>query len=297
MEEIAVKAFRTPEGKQAYQEAYRQTLSHWPVPFTRTWVETDWGKNHVIKAGDENNEPLLLLPGMTVSASMWACNIEALSARYHVMALDTMGDFGCNEPTSVPKTRADYVAWFGQVMDALGLQHTRAMGMSFGGWVLMCFAQEHPERINSLACVAPAASFLSLSLSFIMRGVPLIVYPTFKGVDKYIRWAAVPNDDDPLYNATMDAMIDQLYLGWKHCLTRPKVYPSRFKDDELRRLDVPFPLLLGEQEKIYDPHKACERANALLPQGQSIVIPNGSHDLALRQWQRVNEEVLRFFDE
>ncbi|MGG4035504.1 hypothetical protein ABEV74_17585, partial [Paenibacillus cisolokensis] len=68
--------FKSRELEQNYMEAYAKTLSLWPVPYESLYVDTEYGKTHVIASGPNTGEPLVLLNGFGFSATMWYPNIE-----------------------------------------------------------------------------------------------------------------------------------------------------------------------------------------------------------------------------
>lgn len=71
--------YKHTEAKSRYEKAYDEVLTLWQVPFESRFVSTSFGETHVLIAGEESALPLVLLHGMTFSATMWYPNIEALS--------------------------------------------------------------------------------------------------------------------------------------------------------------------------------------------------------------------------
>ena len=289
-----MKAFSSEEGKQLYVASYDKSLSMWPVPHTQMYIDTSFGQTHVIEAGTPGKPPLVLMHGMTVSSTMWAPNIEAWAPHFHIFVIDTMGDFGKSLPTTIPRTRKDYTDWYIECLDTLGLEQVNVAGMSYGAWLSFCTAQAHPERFKRIAVAAPAASFQPMDWYFIFRSIPLLLFPSHKTVDRYMRWAAV-EDVEGITEPFFSQLIEQLYIGWKYAKHRPKVLPAAFSDEECKRILTPTLLILGPQEKIYNPNKAIARAEALVPNIKTKLLSRGSHDLTLVQAPTINQEMLEFF--
>jgi hypothetical protein len=72
---------RSPSGQQAFHAAYHAALARWPVPHESVFVDTRFGRTHVVVSGPENAPPLVLLHGATLTATQWVPNVEALSGR------------------------------------------------------------------------------------------------------------------------------------------------------------------------------------------------------------------------
>jgi len=52
-----------------------------------------------------------------------------------------------------------------------------------------------------------------------------------------------------------------------------------FTDEELRRLDMPVLLLMGDRDPLRDPVKIAARLEALVPRLTSITVKDGGHAL------------------
>jgi pimeloyl-ACP methyl ester carboxylesterase len=72
------------------------------------------------------------------------------------------------------------------------------------------------------------------------------------------------------------------------------MFPTVYTDDELKRMDLPALLLIGAGEKIYNPKKAVERAQRLMPNLTAEIIPNVGHTLNMEQPEIVNTRILSF---
>lgn len=79
----------------------------------------------------------------------------------------------------------------------------------------------------------------------------------------------------------------------RHCLPATLV-PTTYSAEELKRVDIPSLLLIGEQEKIYNPKKAMQRAKQLMPNVTAKFIPHASHLLIMEQPELINARILDF---
>ena len=96
--------------------------------------------------------------------------------------------------------------------------------------------------------------------------------------------------DDYILN---ESFIELLDATSRHTTTH-LLFPAVFGDEELRQIEAPTRLVLGEKEIIYDPGAAAERAQRLIPELEIALIPNASHLLTMQHPKIVNRRILIF---
>jgi len=74
----------------------------------------------------------------------------------------------------------------------------------------------------------------------------------------------------------------------------PKFLPYALPDEELKKISTPTLLLIGEHEIIYDAEQAIKRAEELVANIQTAIIPNANHMLTFEQTELVNSHILNF---
>ncbi len=284
--------FRTAEGEAKYRAAYDATLGLWPVPCESLQVQTRFGVIHIITSGPENAPPLFLLHMMSTSATMWFPNVADLSRDYRVYAVDTINDLGKSVPSQPTRNRSASAEWLLDVLDALEIDKARIVGASYGGWLTLNLAIHAPDRVNRIALLAPAGSFKALSLKFFATLGPAALFP-FKSI---LRIATRPMTAKGfVWN---EFLLEQLRLGLRYRSMRSlfdMALPTVFSDDELRGINTPTLLLLGDNEIIYNPQSALERATRLIPNIDAEIIPAVGHGLSQEQPELVNSRILEFF--
>ena len=82
--------YKTEEGKKIAFESYDKALALWNVEYKEEFVQTDYGRSHLFISGNENNESLILIPGLFADATMWYPNVKDLSEHYRVFTLDML---------------------------------------------------------------------------------------------------------------------------------------------------------------------------------------------------------------
>jgi pimeloyl-ACP methyl ester carboxylesterase len=117
-----------------------------------------------VRAGDAafsfleagSGPPLVLLHGIGSAAASFRYQLEALSARFRVVAWDSPG-YGASTPLAIehPDT-SDYAAALDAWLGALGIDRCHLVGQSLGTLIAARFAAEQPRRVLNLTLAGVA---------------------------------------------------------------------------------------------------------------------------------------------
>jgi pimeloyl-ACP methyl ester carboxylesterase len=274
-------------------------MKMWPVPYEEIEIPTRFGMTHVVASGPKDAPPLVLLHGYFVTLNMWLPNIADFSKEYRVYAIDVMGQPSKSFPNLDEPIRdaADFVKWLNATLSGLNLDRISLVGMSFGGWLAINLAMTAPDRVRKLVLLSPAASFQPLVRQFSLRGMLMGFFPTRFTTDSLMGWMGFK---DTPGDTVIRHLLDLFYLGLKHFrlpMETMRIMPGVFSDEELRALDMPVLLLIGDSEVIYDPTKAMARARQLIPNFEGELVPRCSHDMCSSQYQIVDARVLNFLND
>jgi pimeloyl-ACP methyl ester carboxylesterase len=108
---------------------------------------------------------LLYFQGSGQTLARSGIMVDGFAERFDVVAFDQRG-LGQTEIPAGPYEMADYAADAAALLDAIGWDSCRAVGVSFGGMVAQEFAVTWPERVERLAlvCTSPGGDFASYPL-------------------------------------------------------------------------------------------------------------------------------------
>ena len=110
--------------------------------------------------------PLLLMHGLGASLEWWQFNVDSLSRKYRVIALDFLG-FGYSS-REINEYSLSYASKFLiSFLDTLEIDKASLVGNSMGGLISLSTALAYPERIEKLVLVDNAG--FGRELSFIIR--------------------------------------------------------------------------------------------------------------------------------
>ncbi len=262
---------------------------------------------HYVEAGE--GHPLVLIPPSFGSWRNWQQVAPELAKHFRVLAVDYLGTGESDKPAKgfgySPQEQSDVIA---ALLDALSIERTHLMGVSYGGTIALNFAGRHPERTDKVVAIE---GFISVEkglpgwsrLQSWLVSAPLIGDLFFAVVrsglwnTKFARSIAGP---------WWEEMTEVERREWLAYVASEVRYASRpgwggikrslFSATEVdlrpeaRRIRAPVLLLVGGRSA-YREHirPTLEFLRAEVPGARIVEIPDGIHDL---EWQKP-QEVLR----
>ena len=293
-----IPTFTSLEGKAEVMQAYQAILDCWPVPYTELMVPTRFGDTCVIASGPEEAPPVVLLHALLATAASWYHNVEALSPEYRVYAVDVVGEGNRSCPTQPIRSLDDFLGWFTELIDGLGIDTLALVGNSYGGFTGCYYAMKLPERIRKLILIGPAATIDRMTPFYTHMFIPKAIYGFFPklpgrggAMRRSVDWmhAGLPRDPlwEPLFYRSMEygSLINQVF---------PRVYSA----EEFAQIKAQVLLVLGEKDLIYsNRNHAVQAARESIPNLQVEIIPAAHHVTAVSQPELVNARILRFLGE
>jgi len=152
--EEKVSIYVTPQVQKQMMAIYDAKMAQWPTPFETRYVETAYGKVHVIISGPENAPPILLLNAGQMAGWSWMTNVGELNEKYRTYAIDTIGEPGksqLSEITHFPQNGMEWSDLLANITDELGVEKAFVVGASNGGFLALNYAIHYPERIEKIA--------------------------------------------------------------------------------------------------------------------------------------------------
>jgi pimeloyl-ACP methyl ester carboxylesterase len=291
-----IPLFTSADGKASVIAAYQSVLAAWPVDFEELTVVTSFGDTHVIASGPADGQPVVLLHALFATATSWYRNVDALSRDYRTYCVDVIGEANMSRPRRPINSLDDFLQWFTELIDGLGIETLYLVGNSYGGFTAAYYAMKLPERVRKLVLIGPASTVHSMRPFMVHMFTPKGIYglvPRLPGLARAMRssidWmhAGLPHDSlwEPLFYEIM-----------KHGRLINRVFPRVYTAEELALVTAPVLFVFGDREVIYgNLDEVIEAGKRLIPQASVAIIENAHHITALAQPEAVNRELLGFF--
>ena len=281
--------YKAQKYEDAHLKIYDEKLAQWPLPYEERYVDTEYGKIHVVISGPQDAPPMLLLNASGLSAWSWLYNIEPLNKIYRTYAVDTIGEAGKSRLSDVNHIPADGQAWaklMAVLTDKLGFEKSTVVGASYGGYIATNYALYHPERVEKLALLGPMGMTPATGETA-MRIMLAQFYPFGPVKASTARWAL---GEDPYVLQESAEWFENVMGGMV-----PKVsLPLTFTPEKLQSMQVPVLLVIGTRDRLTsDPEKVRELANNV-PDIRIEVLDSG-HLIGIEMADIVNSMVPEFF--
>jgi pimeloyl-ACP methyl ester carboxylesterase len=279
------------ELRQNLMEVYDQRIMQWPEGTESIFIQTQYGKVHILACGDTENPPLVMIHAASMGAHSWAENLEPLLEDYRVYAIDNIGEGNKSEldnAVKYPESQQEIADHFASVMDALGIESAPLLGASNGGFVAMCYTHYYPHRVQSLALFGPMGLTQLSKKSFMMLSIASM-YPFQFVRDRVTRWAI----GDSRY-------VVDTYGEWFNTIMKATI-PSVAEPVPMTRIqkmemDLPVLLFLGTEDQLVGDVEIARSYAEDFPDIQ-IEILESSHIVAVEHAGYVNEVLAGFLDQ
>ncbi len=278
----------TPQVQTEMMAIYDAKLAQWPTPYETKYVDTAYGKVHIIISGPEHAPPVLLLNAGQMAGWSWMTNVGALSQGYRTYAIDTIGEPGKSELSDInhfPKNGAEWSDLLVDITDDLSVEKAFVVGASNGGFLALNYAIHYPERIEKVALLG-AMGLTPSTNENIMRITFSQMFPLKWVQDNTIRWSF---GDDPKLHAQIDEWFRLVFQ------TAPQESPPiTMKAEELQQVKVPTLAVLGIKDNLMGDLGAVRELASNVPDIE-IVEVEASHLMGLEEPEKCNQLILDFF--
>jgi pimeloyl-ACP methyl ester carboxylesterase len=267
------RVFKSPQAQALLRKAYREMLALWPVPHEQLRLSTREGETFVIVCGPKTAPPVILLHGTMSNSMAWIREVAHWSPHFRVHAVDIIGDAGLSAPSRPALASEAHALWLDDVLAALGLERAAFVGMSFGGWLALDYAVRRPERVCSLALLAPGG--IGRQKAILFWALPLLMLGPW-GVRRVRRRIMGRPRAHP--SPAAKRMTDFMALPFR-CMT-PRTESLPIVDDAaLKNLSMPLLVVLGGRDVMVDSPGIRERIRRCVQGAQIIYLPEAPHYL------------------
>jgi len=285
----------TSKQSKGYQELvalYDATLKHLAVAHQTQFVDTSYGRTHVISAGSEEMEPVLILHGSASNATGCWPLINGLASKYRVYAPDTPRQLGKTEPFGLSTMNSDYGKWLADVMDKLNIEHTRVVSFSFGGWMACKLASYVPYRIKELVLLSPIG-IAPFRLDYWLRAPALflnmLIFRSDPSIRRFARLVAGSTASKEIIDEI--AVPARVFLNNFHM----QGMPWQFSKKDLKKITTPTMLIVGRHDPFFNPERVVQRIRENLPTAQTEIISDAGHVVYFEKPDFINGRILEFF--
>lgn len=214
-------------------------------------------------------EPLLLIHGNNSSMSAFNKQLDVLSKKYMVIALDSRGQ---GKSTS-DNTKITYELMAEDVnafLDKIQMKRVNILGWSDGGNIALILAMQHPDKVNKMAVMGTVLYNDDTSVT--------------SETNKLIRKQVKEMEDKGIPDTNMDYRFKMLLL------TEPHINP-----DSLQKIQSPTLVMAGQHDVVKERHTKLIAEK--IPHSKVVIFKGADHEAPEKIPQLFNQTVLDFFEQ
>ena len=265
--------YKSEKGKEEILRLYDSQLSRLTTPWKDVYVDTFFGKTHIIETGNVQGEPLLFFHGGNSTSAYTLLTLDFIMEDFHIYAVDTIGHPGKSAETSLSPKNYDYGKWVGELIDKLGYESMCLFGGSFGAGIIaktMCIVPDKIKRVviyvPSGIKNAPAANNSKMMISMIMYWIT--------GKDKWLKKVFLP------LAITEENITDDIFETARLSVLHSKVktgMPSNVDEQLMKKCNAQTLVMAAEKDCLFPGKGVIERARKIIPNCETYLLKGRGH--------------------
>lgn len=244
-------------------------------------------------SGRTDAPPVVLHHPLATNLTTWDALTAALEPHYRIVRFDARGH-GKTEAPEGAYTFETLAADVVRLMDHLGIEKARFLGLSMGGMVGQYLGLLYPARFHSLCLVSTSSAVPAQALPLWDERIRIASTGSLSElVDGALTRWVVPETktSKPEVVAQLRAMMETTppkgYIGWCHAIRSLDV------TDRLKEIRLPTRVIVGEADPSTPP-LAAKVIHREIAGSELVVIPGVSHMLQAEDPEKFHAAVLPF---
>ncbi len=285
--------YKSERRYKRYLSFYDSMMGQWPTPCESIYVDSTFGKTHVIRFGNAAKADLLLIHGGGTNALMWMPLAAHLASDFHVHAVDNPDQPNRSAGVRPFHDVQEYVSFICEIIDGMGLSKPYIAGLSQGGWICLNVGLLAPLRAAKIVCMAPVFGLYPPEPMLLRSTLLVALLPTRRRVRRYLNLYTASHSCPESH--LFESYIEMVYRMLR-CYRMPRTMMRHplLSEEQLHSIECPMMIMIGEKEIIYDPVRALDRARANIPGVRTVLVPAAGHTLHYDRPSAVADEMRDF---
>lgn len=282
--------YKNTECMEKMHRFYDKALKSLHIEYSEEYIDTSFGKTHILTAGDKNKPPLCTIHGGNGITPLNLKLFIPLLNEYRIIAPDVVGMPGKSEPyRTVSSKKDEYGLWICELLNALQIEKLPFVVSSYSSAMLLSLAKAFPDKIDKAVLLVPSGIAHGPIMPMLTKMVvPFISYyfaPDKKTLDKVMDVMGGKGDD--LWHEFFDVMMS----SYKMEMRPPKEYHKK----ELCRFKAPLLIIASNSDIFFPADKVFKKAVGLFAGRVKTELIESKHLPSEAVMKKVCEQVAGFF--
>ncbi|WP_066071436.1 alpha/beta fold hydrolase [Neobacillus soli] len=252
--------YKNEEGKQAILGFYEKYLEELEVTIERTFVETSYGKTHVLVMGPKEGKPIFIFQGGNCINPMTLSWFKPLFENYRIYAPDTIGHPGFSDENRISAKDESFACWISELMKHFYVDKSAFVGPSYGAGIILRLAAFSPEKIACSILISPAGIQLGSKLEMIRKIlVPLLIYKINDSREQINKIADIMSD------SSMKELDKEILASIFKYVKLEQKMPKLTKKRELENYTSPTMVITGHKDVFFPEKRIYKAAKEIIP--------------------------------
>lgn len=268
---------------------YDKSMASLHVDYSDFYIQTSFGRTHVVDVGDKDKEPLFTLHGGNGISPLNIRLFLPLLEQYHIIAPDVIGMPGKSEPyRNLNSKKDDYGNWLCEILTALKMDKAMFIVSSYSSAMLLSLAKVYPEKISKAVLLVPSGIAHGAMLPIIWSmSIPFIKYylfPAKKTLEGIMNTMVTAGDD--LWCEFLDLMMSSYKMEMRA--------PREYKKDELSNFTSSLLIIASSEDVFFPDYKVFPKADKVFSGKIEKMKITGKHLPSQKTMSEVCEAIIGF---
>jgi len=285
-----------------------KTMSELEYPFTVQHATLTDGRRIAYIDEGQGSETIIFIHGLGSYLPAWKQNIEVLKNHFRCIAIDLPG-YGHSSKEPHSGMMSFYASAVIDFMDQLGIENAVLAGHSMGGQISMVAAMMYPERVSRLILAAPAGfeGFTPGQKQW-FRNVMTVRGVMLTRVEDIITNLAInfynmPSEAEFMIKDRIAMRSASDFEAYSYAVVQSvNGMVDEPVIDKLHKITQPTLIIFGENDNLI-PNRFLNPGTTLgvaqvgaagIKGSRLVMLPQTGHFVQFENYQRFNEEVLKF---
>jgi pimeloyl-ACP methyl ester carboxylesterase len=262
-----------------------------PFELERTYIDTSFGKTHMLLAGPTDGKPLFIFQGGNCINPMTLSWFSPLINKYRVYAPDTIGHPGYSDQNRISAKDHSFALWITELMNYFNIERCAFIGPSYGAGIILRLAAFMPERIDCSILVSPAGMQLGSKITMIKKIlIPLILF-NITSSEKHL------NQITNIMSANSMKEIDKQIIGdiFKYIKLEQEM-PKLTEKKELTNYNSPTLIIAGKEDIFFPANRLNKVAKEIIPNLTAFKTFDMGHFPSEENLVEINNEIIEFLN-
>ena len=278
--------FKSELGKKEILSLYDQKLKELNIEYQSLYVDTRFGKTHVLITGKPSNPPLVIVHGSNACAPISLESYPNLSSKYQVFAIDVLAQPNRSDETRLSMKDASYGIWMNEVLDELKINNVVLLGFSFGGLIILKTLIYNASKIKEVFLASPAYIVNGNPIKAIFKiFIPMKLYmvtENMKYVEKFLSALFTERDEFGI------KFLSKAFKYFKMDFTPIPI----IKTNEAQKITTPIHLIAAKYDLIFPGAKMISRSKKIFPSLKHTLLLERSKHVQSTEGNNIVEDLI-----